>query len=53
MRGNLGAVAGPGNCAPGKAPTGPGHINVRRNRMAALDIIVRIDPTDQKSELLV
>jgi hypothetical protein len=53
MRGNLGAGAGPGNCAPDKARRGPAHINVRRNMMAVLDIIARRDRSDQKTELIV
>jgi hypothetical protein len=53
MRGNLGAGAGPGNCAPEQAPGGPAHINVRRNMMAVLDIIAGRDRSDQKTELIV
>jgi hypothetical protein len=53
MRGNLGAGAGPGNCAPEQAPSGPAHINVHRNIMAVLDIIAGCDRSDQKTELIV
>jgi hypothetical protein len=53
MRGNLGAAAWPGNCAPRKATTRPAHINVRRNMMAVLDIIAGCDWSDQKMELIV
>jgi len=53
MRGNLGAAAGPGNCAPEEAPSGSVHINVHRNMMAVLDIIARRDRSDQKTELIV
>jgi hypothetical protein len=53
MRGNLGAGAGPGNCAPEKPPSGPAYINVQRNTMAVLDIIAGGDWSDQKTELVV
>jgi hypothetical protein len=53
MRGNLGAGAGPGNCAPSEAPSSPAHINVQRNTMAVLDIIAGCDQSDQKTELIV
>jgi hypothetical protein len=52
MRGNLGAGAGPGNCASEKPPGGPAHINVRRNMMVVLDIIAGRDQSDQKMELI-
>jgi hypothetical protein len=53
MRGNLGAGAGPGNCAPKKASGGPAHINVHRNMMVVLDIIAEPDRSDQETELIV
>jgi hypothetical protein len=53
MRGNLGARAGRGNCAPERAPRGPSHINVQCNMMVAIDIIARLDRSDQKQELIV
>jgi hypothetical protein len=53
MRGNLGAGAGPGNCAPKKAPSGSSYINVHRNMMGILDIIAWRDRSDEKIELIV
>jgi hypothetical protein len=53
MRGNLGAAARPGNCAPEKPPSGPAYINVRCNMMVVLDIIAGRDRSDQKTELIV
>jgi hypothetical protein len=53
MRGNLGAGAGPGNCAAEKASRGPAHINVQRNTVVVLDIIARRDRSDQRMELIV
>jgi hypothetical protein len=53
MRGNLGAGAGPGNCTPESASRSPAHIDVHRNMMAVVDIIARLDRSDQKSELIV
>jgi hypothetical protein len=47
MRGNLGAGAGPGNCAPEKASSDAAHVNVQCNMMAAIDIIAGLDRSDQ------
>src|SRR2546425_3754682 len=49
MRGNLGAGAGPGNCAPEQAPGGPADVNVHCNTMVVLDIIARSE--EHTSEL--